>query len=346
MQWMFGQNNHYGAPGIGGFYPAFAGYRRILVNADLPARAPSYSSELFPKTGVILRDHYPSQRETFLHLKHGEHNAHYDDDSGSIILYGKGRILADEFGYIGAAPQDDHSLLESPLVKGGNMSLREFVTTARYDYTAGVKGAWTRQIAMVKGATAESPCYFLLNDSLRAAGPATWRLWLTAAEVKLGPNGATVVGKEDVDMDVFFLAPDKVPLKTELRTRRSGSGMFPNWNWQAMETTQIGLIADLPKTEGLSVLLYPRLKTAKRPTVTVLAGGKAAKIGHEAGVDYVFLGNTAFAYEEGDIHFSGMAGMIQLRDKNKGVVMAMGSAGKISARGKTVASEKALPGTK
>lgn len=341
MQWQYRQNNMYGAPGIGGFFPAFAGYRKLLTDPALPATAPKYGSVNFPKTGVVLRDSYPSTRETYLHMIHGANHAHYDDDSGSIILYGKGRVLSDEFGYYGCTPQEDHSMLESPQAGGGTMALRDFVTTPRYDYVAGVKHSWTRQIAMIKGATPDAPCYFVINDSLSTAGPATWRLWLTAAAVTLGPQTALVAGKEDVDLDVIFLAPAGVPLTTESKTRTSGSGMFPNWSWQGMPTTQIGLISSMPSTSGCAVLLYPRLKTAKPPAIAVLAGGKGVKVTHEAGVDYVFLSPAPFTYDEGDIHFSGMAGMVQLRGDE--VLPAMGSAGKISARGKTVTADNAAP---
>jgi hypothetical protein len=341
MQWQYQQNNMYGSAGIGGFFPAFAGYRKILTDPTLPEKAPKYTSVLFPKTGVVLRDHYPSARETYLHMIQGDHHAHYDNDSGSIVLYGKGRILADEYGYYGYTPQDDHSMLESPMAGSGIMYVRDFVTTPRFDYVAGVKDSWTRQIVMMKGATPDAPCYFVINDSLKVAGPATWRLWCTAQEVVPGVKSARVVGKEDVDMDVIFLNAGDVPVKTEAKSRTSGSGMFPNWQWRGMETTQLGIIANQARTDGVTVLLYPRLKTAPMPRLTILHGGKVVKVAHEAGTDYVFLSHTPFTYDEGDIHFEGMAGMVQLRGSE--VLVAMGSGGKVSARGKTAVSTAALP---
>ncbi len=340
MQWQYKQNNQYATAGIGGFFPGFAGYRRLLSDPALQEKAPAYGSVCFPKTGVVLRDYYPSPRETYLHMIQGSNHAHYDNDSGSIVLYGKGRILADEFGYYGYIPQEDHSMVETAASGGGLMSVREFTTTPRFDYVAGEKGGWTRQIALVKGATAEAPCYFVINDSLAESGPATWRLWLTAQEVKLAGPSALVVGKEDVDMDIIFTAPKEAPLTTEPKTRTSGSGMATNWNWGPMTTTQIGLIAGMASADGFTVVLYPRLKSAPPPVVTVLAEGKALKITHEAGMDYVFLSREPFTYDEGDIHFEGKAGTVQLRGSE--VVVAMGSTGKISARGKSAVSEKPL----
>ncbi len=341
MQWQWNQNRQYEVPGIGGFFPAFAGYRKLLTDPNLPQRAPQYGSELFPETGLVLRDWYPSDRETYLHMIHGRNHAHYDDDSGSIILWGKGRILSDEFGYYGYIPQEDHSMVESPMAGRGLMRIRDFVTQPRFDYVAGVKESWTRHIVLIKGATPESPTYFVINDAFRVGGPATWRLWLTADDVQLAPQSALVVGKEDVDMDVRFLTPQGVNLTVEPKTRRSGSGMFPNWTWRPMETTQLGLIAAEPHVNGFNLVLYPRLKVAPAPTFTPLAEGKGVKVEHEEGTDYVFLSDRPFVFDEGDLHFEGMVGMAQLRGEE--VVLAIGSGGKISARGQTVTSDRPLP---
>ncbi len=339
MEWQFKQNNMYIKSCVGGFLPAFAGYRQILTDPTLPVKVPHYGSELFPKTGLVLRDAYPSDRETYLHMILGDNHAHYDDDSGSLILYGKGRILADDFGYYGYAPPEDHSLLDSPLAgRGAILYVSDFFTSPRFDYAAGRKGAWTRQIAFVKGGSNAEPAYFVLNDALVTNGAAVWRLWLTAQDVKLGSQTAQVAGKEDVDMDIFFLSPVGIPLEVESKTRTSGSGMYTNWTWGPMTTTQLGLIATMTNSLGCSVVLYPRLKTTPPATFTVLAGGKGVKVEHEAGTDYVFLSRTPFVYDEGDIHFEGLAGMIQLRGKE--TFLSMGADGKASARGKTATFDK------
>ncbi|MHB9022976.1 MAG: carbohydrate binding domain-containing protein [Armatimonadota bacterium] len=340
MQWQYKQNNMYGTAGVGGFFPAFAGYRKLLTDPNLPESAPKYGSALFPKTGVVLRDHYPSTRETYLHMIHGEHHAHYDDDSGSVILFGKGRILSDEYGYYGCTPQEDHSMVESATAGHGIMSVRDFVKGPRFDYVSGVKEGWTRQIALIKGAAPEDPCYFVMNDSLRVASQAIWRLWLTAQEVLVQGQAARAVGKEDVDLDIVFLTPNGVSLRTETKERTSGSGMHPNWNWSPYKYSQIGLIAN-QRSDNFNVVLYPRLKASPAPACTVLAGGKGVKVSHEAGMDYVFLSSIPFNFDEGDIHFTGTVGMVQIRGKD--TQLALGAGGKLSARGKTVVNNTPLP---
>src|SRR5690606_24505916 len=108
---------------------------------------------------------------------------------------------------------------------------------------------------------------------LDPSSTSTWRLWLTASAVgepntvmaetdgqkPITPTGdfrgqqALAVGKDDVDLDVFFLRPGNLTLRTQEKTRMSGS----SFHQRATPSTQIGLIADLPAGHGAAVVLYP-----------------------------------------------------------------------------------------
>ena len=114
LQWMHEASGSPAKPYIGGTYPAFAPYRDAFTGASLPASAPQYGSELFRKTGAILRAHFGTDRETQLLMIAGENHQHYDHYFGSITLWGKGRRIADDFGYTGRAPMSDHSMVDSP----------------------------------------------------------------------------------------------------------------------------------------------------------------------------------------------------------------------------------------
>ncbi|OPZ23571.1 MAG: hypothetical protein BWZ02_03170 [Lentisphaerae bacterium ADurb.BinA184] len=336
MQWLHQQHRSFSQPGIGGGYPAFAGYRGILADPALPAKAPAWGSELFPETGVILRDAFPSDRETWLHMILGRNHDHYDCDSGSITLYGKGRILADDFGYYGRAPADDHSLVETEAAPNCNtMRVEHFAAAPRFDYVAGTLGQWTRQIAFVKSADAAGPAYFVLRDTLPPGTPATWRLWLTAARVTPEGSRARVEGKEDVDLDIIFVRPAAPALTTEDKTRTAGCGIAPDGRVGPTPTTQTGLIAR-PEggTDGFLTVLYPRLKTGTPPEVVALADGQALRITTPAGTDYVFLGREPFEFKEGDMAFHGVAGCVQKRT-DEAPVLAVGD-GRLSVGERTV----------
>lgn len=340
MQWLHRQYKSYSYPGIGGAYPALAGYRAILQDSSIPEQAPAWTSELFPETGVILRNTFPCERETQLHLIAGRNHAHYDDDSGSLTVWGKGRILADDFGYYGCAPSDDHSLLDSPVARG-IMQVQAFVPSDRCDYVLGTKQSQTRQILFVKDNDPLRPNYFVIADTLNAAAPFTWRLWCTAAKVTLAGPLAAISGKEDVDMDVFFVSPAQVTLKTEERTRRSGCGLDAQGRAGAMPSTQIGLLVACQQEKLLTAVLYPRMKTEAAPSFTPLAGGKGVMVKSGAGTDYIFLCAAPFSFAEGPVKFSGTVGLAQLRGGKP--VLCLPAAGTLEAQGERLEREGGTP---
>jgi hypothetical protein len=341
MQWMFHQQRSWEQPGIGGGYPALAGYRSLIVDSSIPEQAPHWGSELFPNTGVMLRNKYPSDRETSLLLlagSFGGYRSHWDDDSGSVTLWGKGRIIADDFGYNGLAPSDQHSMIDSPAARGV-MQVQTFTSTPQFDYVRGAKAGWQRQITFIKDDDALAPNYFVVRDSLSTPAPATWRMWLTAAKVTPGATSTLVEGKDDVDTDVVFAAPSTLSLKTEDKSVTT-SGLDTAAKYGRVTTTQTGLIAEL-KGEDVLAVIYPRLKTQKPPVVTSLAEGRGVKIEHEAGTDYVFLSDVPFTYKGDGIEFSGTSGAVKVRGGK--AFVALGEGGKLTAFDQT--KEGPLPDT-
>lgn len=361
MQWLFEQHRSWPHACIGGGYPGMVGCNGLFRGSAIPPKPPSWQSELFPKTGAVLRDTFPSERETQLYLIAGTNHEHYDDDSGSLTLWGKGRVLADDFGYYGRAPADDHSLLTAPGV-GGVMTVEAFSASANLDYVRGVKGPWSRQIALVRGG---GPAYFVVRDRLAKPADFTWYLWLTARDVVLGkldedlarvaaaskaellPDGTAIdprfarptaaaralaVGREDVDLDVFFLTAAGFTLRTEKKTRESLAGLDANAKQAPMKSTQIGLLAEGKQGAGVAALLVPRLKTEAAPAVEVIAGGAGAKVKAAAGVDYVFVSEAPVTFADGDVSFSGTVGAARVRGKT--AELSLGAAGSIAARGK------------
>lgn len=332
MQWMHQQINRYAQPGIGGAYPGLAAFRSLLRDETIQAKAPNWGSELFPETSVVLRSGFNTPRETQLYMIAGRNHLHYDQDTGAVLVWGLGRILADDFGYYGNIPPEDHNVLESVVARNNaTMKVQQFVPGVRADFVRGQCEAWTRQVAFIKHNDPTAPDYFVIADTLDIPAPATWRLWCTANRVAINDASALVDGKEDVDMDVYFARPAGVTLTTEARTRRSVSGLFPDWHWGPMESTQQGIIAPMTKSTGTLVVLYPRMKGAPTPTVTPIADGKGVKVQFGGLTDYVFLSAREFTFKGDGISFNGTAGMAQLRGKES--FTALGSAGDLFAPG-------------
>lgn len=338
MQWMFREHRSWPEPGTGGGYPGFAGFRSLLRDPNLPAAPPPWTSEWFPQTGVVLRSGFPSPQETMLYMIAGNHRDHMDDDSGSFILYGKGRIVADDFGYYNPSITD-HNMIES-LSASGIMSVKEFSPSKTLDYVRGEKQAWTRQIAFVKDPDPMGPNYFVVCDGFPAPSKANWRLHVTANAVKVEPQWAKVEGKEDVDTDVYFLRPEPVTITTEQKTRRSNSGIYPDGRTGPMDITQTAIVATA-WARDYTTIIYPRHKLQSPLKCTPIADGKGAKIEHDYGTDYVFLARAPFEYEDEDIRFKGQVGCIQIR-KGK-ATLSLGAGGMIAYKSQMLKSPKPLP---
>jgi hypothetical protein len=343
MQWMFHQQKSWEYPGIGGGYPTMAGYRKLMIDSTIPEKAPHWGSELFPNTGVMLRNKYPSDHETSLLLLAGSFGgwrSHWDDDSGSFTLWGKGRIIADDFGYYGLAPAVDHNLPTAPEIsKSSHFDVSVFAPSPDVDYVSGARGAWQRQVTFVKNDDPLAANYFVVSDTFKTAAPATWRMWFTAARITPGTPSTLVEGRDDVDTNIFFATPSTLNLKTEEKTRTAGSGVRPDGSMGAMPTTQLGLIVDAPTDGVMTYVLYPRFKTEKPPVFTSLADGKVVRVQSNGDTDYIFQSATPFEWNEGTISFSGKSGAVRFRGKT--LTLCLGEAGRIGARGQSLTAQKA-----
>ncbi len=350
MQWMC---EEHGSPdlGLGWSFPAMTGYKELLKSRGVAPRRPAWGSSWFRDTGVVLRSAFGSDRETYLHLIAGPNHDHYDYDSGSIIMWGKGRVLADDWGYIGRHGQKFHSMLTSSATpRGGTMRITAFSSQGSFDYVSGKKGAWQRRIGFVKDADPVGPNFILVRDTHDADAEAVWRLWLTAKTVQVHGQGATVVGMDDVDLDIFVHDAGALGLRTESATQRVSVGNRDG-RIGPLKNTQTALVATLPGRGAVTVVLYPRLKTEPAPRVRWHADGRIAEVVSESGTDHVFLAATSrrdgpaapVKVALGRVAFQGAAGAIQARGGRE--VLTLGAAGEISAGDRTLASDAAATRT-
>ena len=336
MQWMFRQHRSWDLPGVGGGYPTFAGFRALVLDPAIPEEAPSYGSELFPQTGVVLRTGFPGPRETLLHMIAGDYRSHYDDDSGSIVFWGKGRILCDDFGYIGRMPNVDHSMLTAMGLGGALMHVESFAPDPVADYVLGRAAFWTRQILFVKDPDPNGANYAVLGDSLVAGDPtATWRLWTFSDKLDLQPRLARVEGREDVDMDIFLASEKDPAMRQETIQRTCRVGILPDGK-RANEytTTQTGLIVSMNGDPQLNAVLWPRAKADKTPEFTSLAEGRVVRIRMAGGEDWVFLSRNPFTFKQDGVEFEGTAGLVQIRGGKAKLVLPC--PGRLAARGQVL----------
>jgi len=295
MQWMYQQH---GKQPIGLFGPfaTFSGYRSLLLADDLQRLPMELGSRWFPNTGVVLRSHAGTDRESCLSLIAGRNHEHYDDDSGSVTIWGLGRILTDDFGYVGAHPAKFHSLPEWPeMPQSGSpsvMTVQQFRSGKRLDCIVGTRENWQREIAFLKDPEPNDAVGFLLHDQFTGSQPrpATWRLWLTGERIAFpGPGRALLIGREDVDLELYFW-----PADAELTaTTGDAAGMVRrNGRKERQTTTRLALQTNLKAGSAVSALLWPRRKQEAAPNVQWFGSGRGVQVSSQAGVSYLNLTST------------------------------------------------------
>ncbi len=202
MQWLWYEMGCPLWPGIGGAYPLTAGYREAISDlAPKPERPPAWGSEHFPGSGVLLRAHFPHERESYLYLIQGNMHDHYDSDFGAFHYWGKGRPLCLDWGYQGMMPAWLHNRMEV----GGHGAIVAVGMLAATDYLHNRQATWDRQLLMVKDADPLGPTYLVIRDYTTAPAVANWRLWLnTDAHLPATAPLTTMKGRDDVDLDLWF----------------------------------------------------------------------------------------------------------------------------------------------
>jgi hypothetical protein len=266
----------------------------------------------------------------------GTNHAHYDKDSGSFTLWGKGRLIANDFGYYGYVPGEDHNMVvASTAADAAIMRVTDFLAGENVDYVRGLKGDWERRIVFVKDPDPLGPNYFVFSDGVKGDTQATWRTWFSAQKILLRPRGAVVNGDEDVDTDIFFANPDVIAAATEGKTRETWG--LTGDTYGRVSTTQTGLILQLKSGGSLTTVFYPRLKTEKQPVFTRVADGNGVKVETVGRTDYVFLGDGPLAFHEGTVSFEGTVGAVLIRGNR--TLLWLGAPGKIGAYGELLRQE-------
>lgn len=330
MRWAWEQQGCPTWPGIGGAYPVTDGFREVLFTPFPSVGPPKWTSEHFPGSGVLLRAHFPSDRETQLYLIQGHLHDHYDDDKGSFELWGKGRPLCCDFGYNGMDPAEHHNRVDI----NGEGKIAAFATTPAADFLHNQQGAWDRYLLFVKDADPLGPNYVLIRDAVGKGAPkaGNWRLWMTAAEApSLDAHDDTTVrvkGQHDVDLDLWFppaakalLPLEKGALKTEFLSIKTHSAGPPS-------TDQYGLHLVLASGTSLPFVLYPRLRDEKPPAISVHGQPEAIEVASPAGSDYLFLSPEPQELRAANIRFKGTAGVVQVRPKQ--VILTLCQPGELS----------------
>jgi hypothetical protein len=362
MQWMWREQGSFTKPGIGGLYPGVMGYSAVMFDPSVPAEAPKWGSEWFPEAGAVLRAHFPSDCETYLHYIQGRLHQHYDYDEGSFILWGKGQPLCEDFGYYGRAPAADHSRVDDGFDEqvGREGRIVEFVPGEQTDYLHGERAGWHRQILFVKDKDCLGPNYFVIRDTLTNGRPADWRVWIATDTIPNSGAGVPPVsgagvppatslnsvvnppldpsvpirvrGRFGVDLVVYFVETSSGTLSTEVLSRTTGVSGF-----KTLTTTQHSLHLRLQPNATVTAVLYPLTRTQPVPEFARLDGGRVVKIKGDFGTDYVFLGFGPFDFRQGSLAFHGERAAVQLR--SEGVHLGLSGQGALRYKSRALTND-------
>jgi len=158
---------------------------------------------------------------------------------------------------------------------------------------------WQRFIMFVKDEEPLGPNYFLVRDSFQASLPTDWNLWCLADELKIDGSRATFKGKFGVDLDVFIVGEPK-----KIVTGAWG----PDWERQKLLQLQQDV------NVGYFALLYPRKDGEPVPEFAAIAEGKGVRVSLPGRTDWAFLSEDRAEVKEGEVEFSGRAGVARRAD--------------------------------
>ena len=375
LQWMWQQQGQPMWTGIGGGSFIASKMEEFVDRSWHVRSAPQWGSEVFPKSGTILRSHFPSDRETTVYVLHGEFNQHYDTDRGSFSLWGKGQPLCLDWGYAQPYSAEMHNMLTTGS-RVGNVA--DFRVGKAADFLQVDLGSWQRQVLLARDESSAGANFVVVRDTSERAGH--WRQWFYTKS-PLSRAGAVVRmrGRGDVDLDVWFAsgrasefsrissetaaallvsAPPDTDGETAAYAASSGTAVDGETDYlqstdavlNGSEGTLNGSVVTRPLLQrGLQLkvdpdqcvmaLYYPRIRGEQSPVFRELAGGNGVCVQSVHGTDYVFLATSPLVYQDQEVSFRGTVGAIRRR---KGTVtLTLGASGEIHCDGHGFTSETA-----
>ncbi|MHB9134457.1 MAG: hypothetical protein ACYDBB_25575 [Armatimonadota bacterium] len=334
----------------------------LWANKDFAAKTPPLQSKPLEAFGYIFRNHFPSDKETYMSFKAGNFYFHHDGDEGSFHMYGKGVLLAgDGLELIGYTKAHVHNMVEIPEGKadqwtsprGGDI-INHFESSS-VDWATGFfpkentrkqeflidklhTTDWRRDIMLIKAKDPEDAEYFAVYDNLSGPDNSIWNLDVHSEEptIEASANGvpATVrfpgIRKPqfNVGLDVIFVTPANPSIeKVKGIINKPYVGQLPTIEHWFIHSP-CG-----PKEDTFTIL-FPRRPNQPAPKVTPLLDGKGCIVEHQNGRDIIFASPVPVTYNANSIEFTGRYAVIRDRGADSSITLLEGS--KLSFKGKTL----------
>jgi hypothetical protein len=362
---------------------------RAQANADLledlaPGSVPpQLASAWLPGFGATLRAHAGHPGETYLSFHQGYQVSHCDENQGDFTLYAGGAPLVplslDGYAIHGDKPFAGlfrtfgfHSRVrfgERTNTGGwpgggarGGVPAHAFGPTVDYLRAVSDEGPqrWTRQIALLKSASAERPSYFVFRDTFAPLGDpgalqAKWWYLRTLGRkerVRAAEDGFRYDSEFGPALDVRFIQPGRVSLESRDAAQRAPLYHVNASNWRrahpgpgkdgddspaADDTITVNCAGPIPAGQDVLVALCPVFAGGSPPRYEPLADG-AVRIQTSESTDYVFLAGGRTSFSGGEVTLEGVAGAVRVFPGEVHLVITEGP-GKVSFGGTTLRSE-------
>lgn len=313
----------------------------LVADPTVAPRVPVLQSRRLLGFGAILRNHFPSDKETFLAMKASRIYSHQHQDEGGIHLFGRGvPIILDALHADNSRREEWHSIIsfaDGQTHRRGEVA--DFRTSPLADFVAAdipvgpflpgppepgmTRGGSRRQVLLVKSPTLDLPDYFVLQDIVY--GPAGSQLNLPvfcgkpqpAADGKanwvlLPPIDSPNYG---VATDLVFLSPKEPDITVSPITK--GEGGQNAW----------AIAARQPAGKNWAVIIYPRDKEMPPPAIETLGSPHAFRLTSpgKLAADYVVAAAGPTSAEADDFRFTGQCGVARLRDGRVSVSLVDGT---------------------
>ena len=314
-----------------------------------PITPKDISGAFLPGYGATARAHFGAPNETFLMLRAGYNQSHYDMDQGSFKFYAYGEQLTpnSSCGYNSAAPANiqhgivsfgdpewfnNHGRTDAIVVDHAYLdTVDHLLARQHFDDKSGRSGGnagcktpfdWYRQFLFLKSRQPENPSYLVLRDTFRgtALPPSHWHCWLNGKKESITTQGnrVQVTTPQNNRLELIFAEPNTITPVYTWKGTVGGSGCsFP-----ATGATQVRVTE--PGGQGYFVVLYPRKADMPSPVVESPAPG-VLKITTPEGTDYVFMSpDVDITYKSAEVSFTGRAGAVRIYHDEVRLVLASG----------------------
>jgi hypothetical protein len=299
--------------------------------------------------GGILRDHADSPEETYVALRQGYTQSHWNPDQGCFVLYARGACIAPPtgWGYSGTqgichdsricfgTPLADHehgrvdtNIEDYGFTPSVGYLLGRQTFLQRWDSTKTLNNDfdWSRQTVMLRSSAVNIPAYVVLRDSTQGDCPlpSWWYQWLTAKQedVSLIPGGVHVKLADGVLCNIYFVAP-QAPQVTIKGTKVGGF---------TEDYTQISV--NQGANQGYLTVFYPYKEGEPLPRTIERLGEGIIKVTTAVSTDYVFCAaEKPVVYKDDLVSINAHAGAVRIYADKVVLVNASGLEGTVAYKG-------------